>query len=116
MKRIKVCQVGDLGEGESRQFRIVSEGRYVPGFVLRQGGDLFAYQNKCRHLPITLDYADGRFLDEESQLIVCQTHGAAYVPSTGECVQGPCQGASLFPIPLTVVEGMIWVESEGEED
>ena len=106
--------MGELAEGESRQFRIVREGRYVHGFVLCHDGDLFAYENKCRHLPITLDYADGRFLDEDSQLIVCQTHGAAYRPSTGECVQGPCLGASLFPIPFSVAEGMIWVECEGD--
>ena len=36
----------------------------------------------------------------------CATHGAAYLPETGECAGGPCRGG-LVKITLTESDGMV---------
>ena len=110
--KVKVADVADLGEGESKAFRIVKNGRFVGGFVVCFEDNYYGYENKCRHIPISLDYGDEQFFDEERRFLVCQTHGAVYEPKTGLCTDGPCRGASLYEIPLTVEKGAIFAESE----
>ena len=39
--------------------------------------------------------------------ILCATHGAAFEIETGSCVSGPCEGDSLTPYPVTVVDGVV---------
>ena len=112
--KLKIAIPDDLEEGQARCFRIVMKGRYVSCFLIRFRGQLLAYQNKCRHLPISLDYDDARFFDSERRYLVCQTHGALYEPSSGLCVDGPCGGESLYPVPLEIDETGVFVESEAE--
>ena len=73
-------------------------------------GRVVAYENVCRHIPITLDYGDARFFNAEGTHFVCQTHGATYEPLTGKCIAGPCVGASLKPLEVQVIEGVVWFE------
>ena len=89
-----------LKDGESLTFRFRRDGVEQDGFIVRHAGELHAYENRCRHLPLPLDYGDGRFLDPAGRQIVCATHGAVYEPSTGLCVAGPCRGARLKSLPL----------------
>lgn len=72
-----------------------------------------AYENVCRHIPITLDYGDGRFFNSERSHFVCQTHGATYEPLTGKCIAGPCVGASLKPLKVEVIGGEVWFDEPG---
>jgi nitrite reductase/ring-hydroxylating ferredoxin subunit len=64
--KILVAEESEILEGEAHSFRFVRKGRYVGGFIIRYRGALFAYENKCRHIPISLDYDDARFFDEEN--------------------------------------------------
>ncbi len=112
--KLKIADPGDLEDGQAKSFRIVLKGRYVNGFLIRFQGTLFAYQNKCRHLPISLDYDDARFFDSEKRYLVCQTHGALYEPEGGLCIDGPCRGESLYAIALETNESGVYVETEGE--
>jgi nitrite reductase/ring-hydroxylating ferredoxin subunit len=110
--KIFVAEESEIAEGEAASFRFVRKGRYVGGFIVRYRGALFSYENRCRHIPISLDYDDSRYFDEEKRYLICQTHGATYEPDSGECVAGPCRGSALFSIPIEIREGRIYVESE----
>ncbi len=110
--KIKVSKVGGLAEGSAKTFRVVRQGRYASAFVIRYQGELYVYENKCRHIPISLDYGDAQFFDGQGRYLICQTHGAQYEPDSGLCIGGPCQGASLFPIPFEVDGDDLLVESE----
>ncbi len=110
--KLRVGDAAEIKEGEPHSFRLVRGGRYVNCFLFRLKGKLIAYENKCRHIPVSLDYDDARFFDAQRRYIVCQTHGALYEPSSGECVEGPCVGASLYPVSLDVTASGIFVESE----
>jgi len=99
---VHVLRLGRKGpaEGETLPFTVRVRGKRFHGFVIRKNGRFHAYQNLCRHLPITLDLEDGKLLNYEGTLIQCQMHGALYEIETGLCVGGPCEGASLIRLSL----------------
>lgn len=70
-------------------------GRIVRGIVAKVGDKYFAYQNLCKHVPVTLDCADGEVTTIDGTQIQCQMHGAIYEMATGECTIGPCVGSRL---------------------
>jgi nitrite reductase/ring-hydroxylating ferredoxin subunit len=65
---------------------------------------LQAWLNCCPHQGRRLDYAPGKFLIHEGQL-VCAAHGATFELSDGLCVGGPCRGEHL---------AKVMVEQDGE--
>lgn len=99
----------DLGPGQSLTFTLECDGHPVPAFLINYAGELHAYVNQCRHVPITLDWVENRFFTEDGRYILCANHGACYEPETGECVAGPPCGQSLFRIPLRVANGRVLV-------
>ncbi len=80
------------------QFRV--RGKVFQGFVVRKNGRFFAYQNLCRHLPITLDLNDNKIVDQCQKYLQCHMHGAQYEIETGFCIAGPCIGASLIRLEI----------------
>ena len=107
--RIHVLDIGSLKQGETRVFGYPTAYGEIQGFVIRHNGALRAYENKCRHWPIPLDYGDGDFYWPSADRIVCKTHGAMYDPETGECDSGPCAGERLtsFPLELQGEDGVV---------
>lgn len=69
--------------------------------VLRRGENLKAWLNVCPHAGRRLDWAPGKFLVDKGRL-VCAAHGASFELEHGECVAGPCRGASLVPVAVVV--------------
>ena len=110
VSRIRVAKVDKVKEGQTIKFSFHRNEKPREGFVGLYQGKLFAYENTCRHIPITLDYGDNRFFDTEGKFIMCQTHGAIYEPDTGLCTRGPCAGASLYPLKIQEEDGILWFE------
>lgn len=102
-----VGKLEDLLPGASRKFLLTIHGSEEECFVVNHGGQLYAYVNRCCHVPMTMDWIDNRFFDESKQFILCATHGACYEPDTGECVSGPPLGKVLTRVPVEVVDGEI---------
>ena len=106
-----IARVGELRPGESKKFLLDVGGREVEGFVVNFAGTHHAYVNRCRHVPMGLDWVENQFFTEDGQYIQCATHGAYYVPDTGECIAGPPCGKSLVRVPLAI-EGDAIVAAE----
>ena len=70
----------------------------------REGARLQAWLNICPHAGRRLDWAPGRFLVDQGRL-VCAAHGAMFEMEHGQCVAGPCRGASLVAVPVAVAGG-----------
>jgi nitrite reductase/ring-hydroxylating ferredoxin subunit len=105
-----VCASHCLQDGGSGvRFQIEHHGRLQPAFVVRHAGTVVAYLNRCAHKHIELDWQEGEFFDVEHRYLVCTTHGALYDPANGLCVDGPCRGAALTPIPVREAEGAVWL-------
>jgi nitrite reductase/ring-hydroxylating ferredoxin subunit len=109
VSRVKIGRAADLKESGTLKFQFTHNGRPADGFLARFQGNLVAYENRCRHLPLKLDYDDGRFFTRDGHHFICQTHNAIYEPLTGLCIQGPCEGESLKPLKIEVVKGEIWL-------
>ena len=113
--KVRIAAEADLREGGTVKFTFEREGRKVHGFVARFKGKLVAYENVCRHIPVTIDYDDNQFFTPEGTHFICQTHGAVYEPLTGKCVRGPCPGEKLFPLRIVADDGAVWLRTEEDE-
>ena len=106
---IVVCRADALGEKQTAKFRIGRGRQAREGFVIRHEGVLHAYRNECRHIPMTMDWVENRFLSRDGCYVQCATHGARYQIDTGLCVDGPPLGEKLRSLPVEEVDGEIFV-------
>lgn len=96
---VLVCDAAAVLEGgKGVRFAVHAFGHAATGFVVRYNGAVHAYLNRCAHVPIELDWAEGEFFESSGLYLMCATHGAIYVPETGYCAGGPCKGGRLRPI------------------
>lgn len=104
---IPLCNSADLSNGgEAVPFDVVYCGQTCRGFAIRYAGRVYAYLNRCAHVPMEMDYQPNRFFDSTGQWLMCATHGALYRPETGECRGGPCRGG-LVKILLSEEDGVV---------
>ena len=97
----RLCSLDGLADPGVREV-VLGEG---PGalsiIVLRQGERVTAYRNRCPHFQIPLNPRPDAFLLAGEGQIMCAFHSAVFRFSDGLCVDGPCKGAGLEPIPVT---------------
>ncbi|MGV7209013.1 Rieske (2Fe-2S) protein [Oxalobacteraceae bacterium A2-2] len=99
---ILICAAGQLADGgKGVRFPVTAGGEDATAFVVRHGGRAYAYLNRCAHVPIELDWAEGEFFESGKQFLMCSTHGAIYTPETGACAGGPCRGGRLRSIAVS---------------
>src|SRR2546426_240697 len=105
---ILICQSSDLLEGgKGKRFRVTAIGEDTTGFVVRYNNNVHAYLNRCAHVPIELDWAEGEFFESSGLYLMCSTHGAIYEPESGHCVGGPCRGGRLRVIKVVETDNLI---------
>ena len=105
-----------LAPGEVRAIRFApsAEGMRREALVLRdERGDVRAFRNLCKHLPILLDAGSRRYLTPDGTALFCATHGARYRLEDGLCVHGPCKGASLDAVPIEREGDALFVIDDG---
>jgi nitrite reductase/ring-hydroxylating ferredoxin subunit len=91
-----ICTSGELVDGgHGARFEVERNGRREPAFAVRCNGRIFAYLNRCGHVPAELDWNAGEFFDQAGIYLICATHGALYDPVTGACLSGRCGGRGL---------------------
>jgi nitrite reductase/ring-hydroxylating ferredoxin subunit len=105
----RLALVEELSERRTKKIRFARAGKMIDGFLACHNGRIVAYENECRHLPVSLDYGLDRFYTRDGKYFLCQTHGALYQPRTGLCVHGPCAGEFLRPIPIRIADGAVWL-------
>lgn len=100
--------------GDGVRFMVQRGDAELPAFVVRHGGRVHAYINRCAHVPIELDWLPGRFFDASGDFLICATHGAMYVPGSGYCVEGPCRGARLEPVAVVERDGGVFLKDDND--
>lgn len=107
-----ICSSEMLQErGDGVRFPLPELGEHATGFVVRMFGRPYAYVNRCEHMPVELDWEEGKFFDLTKTYLICATHGAHYEVSTGYCSMGPCKGKSLQALQVVERDGGIYLES-----
>jgi len=109
LAEVEVCALSALGDRECREFSIGDGDWPFKGFVVRLGGEVFAYQNFCVHVGHPLNWSPNSFLTPDGDRIICASHGALYDIRSGECAGGPCRGKALNAVECEVRDGTIIV-------
>jgi len=99
--RTLICASSELGEGaKGVRFDLDVAGKRWPAFLVRYDSKPRCWLNQCPHLGTELDWQPGEFFDESGLYLICATHGAVFMPDTGDCVGGPCKGQRLARVPV----------------
>lgn len=106
---IPICASEALADGgKGVRFPLTAGGEDGSGFVVRHAGAVYAYLNRCAHVPMELDWNAGEFFDSSGLYLMCSTHGALYMPESGRCAGGPCRGGRLRPIAVFERNGQVF--------
>jgi len=107
-----LCRVTDIPDNGAKGFS-GRDGAFTGLVVVRQGDQIYVYENACPHIGTPLDWTPDRFLSVDGRHLICATHGAEFTIATGECISGPCRGDRLTPINVVVQDGLIHLPSGG---
>jgi nitrite reductase/ring-hydroxylating ferredoxin subunit len=115
--RYRVARASDLAPGESLKFMMPIRGADEECFVINFGGEYHAFVNRCRHVPMAMDWVDNQFFAKEGRYLMCQTHNAYYEPASGECIAGPPSACRkyLYRVPTEIEDGVIYARASVEE-
>jgi nitrite reductase/ring-hydroxylating ferredoxin subunit len=73
-----------------------------------------ALRNYCPHwTDVRLDKGSGA--TRRNGELVCEKHGATFEAATGECTHGPCEGATIERLEVTVADGNVYLTDEDYE-
>ena len=101
-ENIDLCHIDDIEEGASKGFLGDESGSDLL-FIVKQDGQLFGWRNACPHVSgAPMAWRKDAYMNSQQTFISCHAHGALFEPNTGLCVQGPCLGKSLKPVPVYV--------------
>ena len=105
---VELCPASTLVErGEAVPFDVVYAGQTCRAFAIRFNGQAYAYLNRCTHVAMELDWQPNRIFDASGQWLLCASHGAAYAPDSGDCVEGPCRGG-LVRVDVSEKEAAVY--------
>jgi nitrite reductase/ring-hydroxylating ferredoxin subunit len=100
---VRLCALADLPDGGARGFDPLGRGHDTV-FAVRRGRTVRVWADRCPHHGTPLPWRKDAYLNAARDRIVCNAHGALFELDTGLCVQGPCVGESLRPLPCTLTD------------
>ena len=101
-----LCRIDDIPAAGAKGFDI--NGQAI--FAVNKDGAIYIYHNRFQHLGNALEWNTDQFLNTDSTLIQCSTHGALFVIESGQCVAGPCLAKTLTVVDHDVVDDMVIVK------
>ena len=105
-----VALLSELDDRSCKEFSIGDGDGPFRGFIVRMGDDVHAYQNFCVHAGHPLNFRPDDFLTKDRDAIICSSHGAMFEIDSGLCIAGPCVGRSLRRVPVSVENGIVYVD------
>ena len=98
--KMAVCASEALAEGQHLKLKIRFEGRDDECLVLRFEGKVYAYINRCVHMPRRLDCEQNSVFDHSGRYLRCSMHGIVYAPATGTSLSAMCEGEQLRAVDV----------------
>lgn len=106
-----ICRADEVVErGQGVRFTVTSHGQDTAAFLVRYAGRVYAYLNRCGHVPTELDWQPGQFFDGDGIYLICAVHGALFAPDTGACLYGRCVGRGVQPLLVIERDGAIYID------
>lgn len=110
----RIASVEEIPPDSSLLFTIRDGFDREEAILLRLDDGVIALKNYCPHwTDVRLDSGSGATLRDEE--LVCEKHGATFERETGDCTHGPCEGATITEIDVTVEDGDVYLTDEGYE-
>lgn len=104
---VPLCASDALTEGGlGVPFEVRWAGQDCAAFAIRYAGRVYAYLNRCAHVPMEMDYQPNQFFDTTGHRLICATHGALYDPTSGRCLGGRCR-SGLQAVRLSEADGQV---------
>jgi len=107
--KFAVCPSGELANGQHRKLSLVFEGREEEFLLLRFEGVVYAYLNRCVHMPRRLDCEEAQVFDHSGRYLRCSMHGIVYTPQTGASVSTMCEGEQLRAVAVYESDGEVGI-------
>ena len=83
-------------------------------FLVSHEDRVAAFENYCPHWrDVRLDKGSGATVREDE--LVCEKHGATFESDSGYCNFGPCEGAVLEELSVTVDDGAVYLTDDRYE-
>lgn len=108
-----ICGNDEIERGGAKAFSLSrldasGESRPFPIVVIRSHDNAYVgYVNACPHDGVWLNIGSGDFFTQDRAFLKCGRHGATFEIDNGLCIDGPCNGKSLQPIALAVIDGEV---------
>lgn len=104
---VRLAPLDTVADGAARNFVVQMRAGRFHGFVVRRGGQVFGYVDRCPHMGLPLARTLDDYLTPDGARIACGWHGALFEVADGLCTAGPCHGQRLTPWPVAAVDGVI---------
>ncbi|MFC6988127.1 Rieske (2Fe-2S) protein [Haloplanus sp. GCM10025708] len=110
----RVAPVEDVPDDGTLLFRFRNGGDVTEAILARlDDGSVVAFENYCPHwVDVRLDKGSGATVRNGE--LICQKHGATFEKSSGCCDFGPCKGATLATVDVTVEDGAVYLDDSYE--
>ncbi len=103
----RLCALDEIPDGGGHEVSFGDGRENFRVLLLRQGDSVYSYVNYCPHFSLPLNYEPQTFVTLDG-LIMCAHHTAFFNFSDGRCVDGPCVGDGLVPLPTYLVDQAVW--------
>ena len=107
--RFVVCPGDQLANGQHLKLQLLFEALSEECIVFRFEGKVYAYINRCVHMPRKLDCEKDQIFDKSGRFLRCSMHGIVYQPETGASVSTICEGERLRAVALREEGGEILI-------
>lgn len=102
-----ICETSQVPDPGCKEFTLLQMN--LSGFVVHWRDAWYAYENRCPHTGIPLNWQPDQFFNLENDLLQCSMHGALFNPTDGYCLHGPCSRQSLTKLGVILQQGRIFV-------
>lgn len=107
----RIASVEDVPEDGSLLFTIRDGFDREEAILLKFADDVVALKNYCPHwTDVRFDTGNGATVRDDE--LVCEKHGATFEKESGFCTHGPCEGATIEDIAITVEDGEIYLTDD----
>ena len=113
---VRIADLDDVSDETTFLFTVrdVADDESKEAILVRLNGTVAGWLNYCQHFThLRLDKGSGAEMRDGE--IICTNHGAYFESETGLCTYGPCEGAYLTELDVTVTDGGVYLTDDEYE-